>query len=80
LPARWTDPESARGNLPDGQPIFASAGFSDFVVERGLPYSRSYDPLAELERIRRIFAVQAALPVRRAAANTFHHPRHLRRS
>jgi hypothetical protein len=70
LPARYRDHNDVIGNLGPDQP---GVGFSDFVVERGLPLTRQYDPVAELARIRRIYAVQAALPVRRAGANTFHH-------
>jgi hypothetical protein len=36
------------------------------IVETGLPFSRVYDPLEELWRIRQIYAHEAAMPPRRS--------------
>jgi len=54
-----------------------TSGVSDAIVEVGLPYSRRYDPVEELGRIRQIFARQAAMPAGRTIAFNAH--RSLRR-
>jgi hypothetical protein len=51
LPARYVDPETARGNLPEGQTAFGS---QETIIEYGLPFSRVYDRVEELHRIRGI--------------------------
>jgi hypothetical protein len=81
LPARYVDPETARGNLPEGQHLFRSSdGFSDTVVERGIPFSRVYDASEELWRIRRqIYPRPAGSPGRPRASVAFNTHRSLRR-
>jgi hypothetical protein len=76
LPVRYVDPENAKGNLPEGQTLFA--GVSDEVIEVGLAFSQIYDPVAELQRIRAIFARQAGSHARPRAV-AFNQHRSLRR-
>jgi hypothetical protein len=77
LSARYVDPQKSVGDLMPGQHLFTS-GVSDAVVEVGLPFTRVYDPVEELARLRGIWARQAARRLPPAGANTFHH-RSLRR-
>ena len=78
MPARYVDPENARGNLPEGQFLLTS-GVSDAIVETGLPIDRRYDPLEELARIRQIYAREANSVSRPRAAISFNTHRSLRR-
>jgi hypothetical protein len=63
LSSRWIDPEKSTGNLEPGQTAFGS---QETIIEYGLPYSRRYDAAEELDRIRHIYAREAAAPTRRA--------------
>jgi hypothetical protein len=68
LPTRWHDPEKDIGNLEPGQSAFPAAlreQSCETIVEYGLPFSRKYDPVEELGRIRNIYAAEATTPPRR---------------
>jgi len=73
---RHRDHNDLVGNLDPAQ-FMLTSGVSDAIVEVGLPYSRRYDPVEELGRIRQIFARQAAMPAGRTIAFNAH--RSLRR-
>jgi hypothetical protein len=45
------------GEVTPGEVAF---GVSNTLVETGLPFARTYDPQAELERIRAIYRAEAA--------------------
>ena len=77
MPARYVDPQKSVGDLPEGQSL--SFGFSDLVVETGIPFSRVYDPAAELQRVRQIYRQQAAGSSRGPRAIGFNQNRSLRR-
>jgi hypothetical protein len=77
MTARWKDPQASIGDLMPGQSLFQT-GVSDEIIDRGIPYSRIYDPVEELGRLRQIYAREAARRPRPAGANAFHH-RSLRR-
>jgi hypothetical protein len=66
------------GERVAGEVLFGSTeGFSDNVVETGLPIGRRYDAAAELGRIRGLWARQANARPRASVA--FHQNRSLRR-
>jgi hypothetical protein len=51
MTARWKDPQASIGDLPEGQVLFQT-GVSDVIIDRGIPFTRVYDPVEELARRR----------------------------
>jgi hypothetical protein len=55
------------------------SGWSNVIIDRGIPFSRIYDPVEELGRLRQIYAARAGMRPRPAGALAFRQNRSLRR-